>query len=113
MPQKQERKEGFGILKTVVFVVALLIIGATILSRYTGANKVNRGDGVQDDPCTGTQECAEGHVCYQYATNPFGCKMRCKEDDECGSGYTCKSVVRFGKKKVKPLKVCVANSELE
>ena len=112
-PQKEERKEGFGVLKKILFVVALLIIGATILARYSGANKLDRGDGIQDESCTGTEECAEGHICYQYASNPFSCKKRCKSDDECGSGHTCKSAVRFGKKRVKPIKVCVANKELE
>ena len=99
-------------MKIVVFVIALLIIGATVLARYTGANKLSRGTAVQDDACAATEECVEGHVCYQYATHPFSCKKRCSDNDGCGKGHQCKSVVTFGKKRVKPMKVCVANSEL-
>jgi hypothetical protein len=110
-PKSTEKKEGLGVVKIVLFVIALLIIGATVLAKYTGANK-SRGTSIQDDACTATEECVEGHVCYQYATNPFSCKKRCKDDDECGNGHQCKPVVRFGKKRVKPMKVCVAKSEL-
>ena len=112
-PQKEERKEGLGVLKKVLFVIALLIIGATILAKRTGANKSSQGDGIQDDSCAGTEDCADHHVCYQYSTYPFTCKKRCKSDDDCGYNHSCKNVVRFGKKRVKPMKVCVANSELK
>lgn len=111
-PKSSEKKEGLGVVKKVIFVIALLIIGATVLAKYTGANKTSRGTAIQDESCTGTEECADGYVCYQYATNPFSCKKRCTDDEECGNGHQCKSVVRFGKKRVKPMKVCVANNEL-
>ncbi|MBN2529759.1 MAG: hypothetical protein JXR76_25435 [Deltaproteobacteria bacterium] len=111
-PKDEERKAGLGVLKVILGVLAAAIIGATILAKYTGAGNVEHGDKIQDEPCVGNEECATGYVCYQYATNPFSCKERCKEDDDCGERHTCKAVVRFGKKRVKPMKVCVANREL-
>ncbi|MBN2715631.1 MAG: hypothetical protein JXX14_07225 [Deltaproteobacteria bacterium] len=112
-PQNEDRKEGLGVQKKILFVIAALIIGATILAKQTGAQKTGQGTAVQDEACTESKECADGHVCYQYSTNPFSCKKRCKTDDECGRGHTCKAVVRFGKKRVKPMKVCVSNNEIK
>lgn len=112
-PQKEERKAGFGVLKIILFVIAALIIGATILAKYTGANKLGRGTAIQDESCKGTEDCADNHVCYQYGTNPFSCKKHCKSDDDCSDTHTCHAVVRFGKKRVKPMKVCVAKSEMK
>lgn len=67
---------------------------------------------MQDAACESTNDCALGHVCYGYQDNPFTCKERCDDDSECTSGHKCKPVVRLGKKRVKPMTVCVREQEL-
>ncbi|MBN2340361.1 MAG: hypothetical protein JXX29_00265 [Deltaproteobacteria bacterium] len=108
----EEQKSGMGVIKNLIIAIFVLVVGATILAKYSGASKAERGDLLQDAPCEATTECASGHVCIPFKDHPYTCKEHCKTDDECAEGYKCKPVVRFGKKRVKPMTVCVSETEL-
>lgn len=101
-----------GIIKKLIIAIFVLVVGATLLAKFTGSNKVERGSLTQDAPCVATTECDNGHICNRYNGNNPTCKERCNKTADCPEGHQCKPVVRLNKKKVKPTLVCVSDEEL-
>lgn len=113
MERIKEKDAGFGVLKGVAGVIIVLIVGATFLANYSGTDKTHRGEGEQGDACEKSDDCLSGHICYQYRDNPFECMELCKTDDDCADGFSCTSVSRTNKRRVKVKNVCTEQQKTE
>ena len=108
----KEANEGFGVLKGVAAVIAVLIIGSAILFNRAGGREASRGDKALGEACEHTEECAKGTICFEYGNDGHRCMKRCSKSNPCETGYTCMSGAASKRKGIRVLEICVPNNEL-
>jgi hypothetical protein len=110
----QEKDAGFGVIKVVIGVIVVLILAAGALSRILGNEESVRGDGVQDELCESTPDCAKGLRCFAYGDDKRRCLATCRGDEKCDPGHTCVSAAeRKGRKKTLVRAVCVPDAKVQ
>jgi hypothetical protein len=109
----REKNEGFGVIKTVVGVIIVLIIGSMILFNRSGAGNKARGDKLPGESCTETVECSAGSVCYSYKGTNKRCLTLCDKGKKCAPGTKCVSATEQKRRKgFRVTDVCVKDALL-
>ena len=109
----KESNEGFGVLKGVAAVIAILIIGSAILFNRAGGREAARGDKELGESCASTQECAKGSICFEYDADGHRCVERCSKSNPCDTGYTCVSAASSKRKGIRVTEICIQNDKVQ
>lgn len=106
----KEDNPGFGVLKAVGAVIAVLIVGSAILFNRAGGREALRGDKVAGEECDETVECKKGSVCFSYKGDRHRCMETCSSKHPCESGNTCISAASSKRKGIRVTEVCVKDA---
>jgi hypothetical protein len=109
----REENSGFGVIKVACGVIIFLIIGAGVLGRLAGSDRLARGNKPTGARCEATEDCSKGSICYGYEGDPQRCMKTCDSRKICDSGYTCtSSLERTGRRSSRVRAVCVGDARL-
>jgi hypothetical protein len=114
MPERvREKDSGFGVLKVVGAVIAVLIVGSMVLYNRAGGRETMRGDKMHGEQCQETQECKSGTICYSYKGARKRCMTTCRKDKKCDPGYNCVTAAKQkGRKGYRLTDICVEDGAL-
>jgi hypothetical protein len=110
----QEKDAGFGVIKTVIGAIVVLILAAGVFSRMFGDEESLRGEKTPGEVCESTQECAKGSICFAYGEERKRCLVTCPKGKDCDPGYSCVSATeRSGRKSTRVRAVCVKDAKVK
>lgn len=109
----REKDSGFGVLKVVGAVIAILIVGSMVLYNRAGGRETLRGDKMHGEQCQETQECKSGMLCYSYKGVKKRCMTTCGKDKMCDPGYKCVTAAKQkGRKGFRLTDICVEDGSI-
>jgi len=95
-------------LKIIGGVLIALMLGAGILTFYTGQGKKKHGSLDTGRSCQLSEDCRDGDICFADKGVSPVCTKMCRSDSDCDAGKVCLARGILGKKsRVKLSKVCV------
>jgi hypothetical protein len=106
----KEGNPGFGVLKAVAAIIAVLVVGSAILFNRAGGRESIRGDKPVGEVCEKTVECEKGSICFAYKGDRHRCMKACSKRNPCESGSTCVSAASSKRKGIRVTEVCVPDA---